>query len=403
MASFKYSAMGPDGRRQEGELEAADEAAAMEILRARSLLPLQLSQAAGRSAAAAGAQRRSITRRDIGHFTNQLAALLGAGLQLAKALQSLEEQSANLTMKELLADIYREVSSGAPFADALARHPKLFPSLYISMIEAGELSGVLDVALERLAAMLEKDEQFRSKLRGAMTYPAIMLVVVVLSVVVLMTFVIPKFAGVFKDMGAALPFPTRVVMHVSGFFAGYWWIIFPVAGLAVFGLVTAARTPAGSLLLDRLKVNSPGLGKLMRELLLSRFAGTMSTLLQSGVPLLSALNATRNVMDNQVVGQLIAGVGCDIRDGMAMSQALRNRPEFFPSLVAGMVGTGEQAGNIPEMLENIGAYYGKEADRKIAFMLSLLEPVIIVVMGVFIGFIIMSIILPILDMQSMVK
>lgn len=403
MPNFHYSAMTADGRQVEGSCEAADEAGAMQVLRERRLAPLALR--AVKAAGAGQTKRRSgsVGRREVAHFTGQLAALLNAGLPLARALKNLETQTPNPALQAMLGDIHERVSQGTTFAEALGRYPKLFSPLYISMVEAGELSGALEKALEQLAEMLEKDQALRAKLQGALTYPCIMVAVIMLSVSILMTVVLPKFAAILTDMGAALPLPTRVLMGLSQFCASWWWLILIALAAAASGIWRYVQSPTGRVRFDALKLRLPVFGQLVREVTLARFALTLGSLLRNGVPVLSALDAARNVVGNVIVANYVGGICGEMREGVSFSDALKARQAFFPPLISGMVGTGEQAGNLPEMLAKVGDYYAKEADARIRFMTTLIEPAIILIMGCVIGFVIMAILLPIFNIQSMIK
>lgn len=403
MPQYHYSAMTADGRRVDGECEAADDAGAMQVLRERRLAPLALSAAKVASERQTAARPTAIRRRDIVHLTGQLAALLKASLPLSRALKNLEEQSSHAGLQQMLADIHDHVSQGSTFAAALGRYPKQFSPLFISMVEAGELSGALVSSLERLADMMETDQALRARLQGALTYPCIMVAVLVTSIGILMTFVLPKFAAILSDLGGALPLPTRVLMGISQFCASWWWLVLLLTAALAFGLWRYVQSTTGRVRFDALKLRLPVFGQLVQEITLARFSLTLGSLLRNGVPVLSALGSARNIVGNVIVAELVGGIAGEMRDGLSFSEALKTRRSFFPPLVAGMVGTGEQAGNLPDMLEKVGDYYAKEADARIRFLTTLMEPAIILVMGVVIGFVIMAILVPIFSIQSMIK
>ncbi len=401
MKQYKYTAINSEGKQQDGILSAENELSAMEQLQKMNLSPLQFEESLDTSKS--NGKRAKIKKKDIAHFTSQMSALLIAGLPLAKALKSLEEQTENLTMQDMLNDILDGITTGLTFAESLNRYPKLFTPLYISMIEAGEISGSLEMALERIDNMMAKDQEIVSKLKAALTYPLVMVSVMILSVCVLLTFVVPRFAGIFKDLGATLPLPTRILLGISGAFENYWWAMLLIIGGLIYGLIKYNQTKEGKYKIDNFKLNIPYLGPMTREIILSRFAATLSSLLISGVPILDALVSTGNVVDNLPIKKMILAIVDDIKNGISFANAMKNQSAFFPPLMVGMVGTGEQSGEIPEMLKNAGEYYTKEADAKTQVVTTLLEPIIIVVMGLIVGFIIMAILLPIFEMQSSVK
>lgn len=402
MSAFSYKAIDGQGNIACGELEAADENEVLERLRTLELSPVAvvLSKPSGRGGAP---RRRKVTRRDVTHLTNQLSALLNAKLPLSKALQALENQAPEGELKLMAADLGRMVREGTHLSDALAAYPGHFSGLYRSMVKAGEVGGVLEQSLAGVSRMLEKDEELKSRVKGALTYPMIMSVVMALSVIVLITFVVPRFTGVFADMGASLPMPTKILVAVSDFFVKGWWAMGGAIALAAFLASRYAKTERGKLALDLLKLNLPVAGALVREMSLARFSLTLGTLLDSGVPILQAMDATRDVSGNSHIGRILDGLKREVQEGRSLSQALSRHDSLFPALVVGMVATGEETGNLPEMLSNIGRYFSGEADLKIKRLTTLLEPVIILVMGLLVGFIIVSMLLPVFEMTMMVK
>jgi type II secretion system protein F len=403
MATYRYKALDIAGKVSEGELDGVDERELIAKLKAQNLSPLFVAEKKTEKAISTAGRKRQITKRDISHTTNQLASLLGAKLPLSRALQALENQAAGAEMKKLIADVSRMVQEGQPLSEALATYPQHFSGLYRSMVKAGEVGGVLELSLARVSEMLEKDEALKARLKGALTYPLIMLVVMMISIIVLITFVVPRFTGVFADMGAALPLPTKILLNISAVFQQAWWALAGVAALVYVAGKKYLRTEKGALALDRTKLNLPLAGELVRQISLARFAQTLGSLLGSGVPVLQAMDATRDVSGNRQFSLVMDELKRDVKEGKSLSQALAAHEPLFPSLVAGMVGTGEETGNLPDMLTNIGKYYAQEADVKIKTLTTLLEPVIILLMGLMVGFIIISMLLPIFQMTMMVK
>ena len=401
MGQYKYIAINPAGEEVRGLLQAELEQHVFAALEAQGLTPLSIAPVAASSKTQLFARKR-IKRADIVNMTSQLASLMQAKLPLVKALDALQ-RTAHPSLGVLLADISSRVAQGEPLALVLEKYPQHFPPLYRSMVQAGEAGGIFPEALKQVAANQERDLEARSKMKGAMTYPLIMVAVMLLSVVVLLTFVIPRFTGVFAGMGVAMPLPTRALIFISDGLIAWWWLIAGV-GLALFGLVrTVFARPEGRLKVERYKLRLPGVGGIVRDMSLARFLGSLGALLDNGVPMLEALEATRDVAGNGWIMHALGEVQKEVSEGEALSVSLSARGELFPDLVQGMVGTGEEAGNLPEMLLSAGEYYAREGGRKIATLTTMAEPVIILVMGLMVGFVIISMLLPIFQMTMSVK
>jgi len=403
MAAYLYKALDASGKVVEGIVEAADERGIVAKLKEMSLSPLTVSKKKEAAKEALLIRKKRVTRREITHMTNQLASLLDSKIPLSKALSALENQAANPELKGLMKEIARMVREGKPLSEALADYPAYFNELYRSMVKAGEVGGVLEQSLMRLSDMTQRDEALKSRIKSALTYPMIMLSVMVISIVVLITFVVPRFTGVFADLGKSLPLPTKILVSLSALFAKWWW----VAGLmGIIGYVSGRRyikTEKGRFAFDRMMLNLPVIGKLTREIALSRFAMTLGSLLESGVPVLQAMEATRDVAGNKHISGILEVVKSEVKGGTSFSKAIKEQGALFPDLVAGMIATGEEAGNLPEMLSNMGKYYTQESDAKIKTLTTMLEPLIILVMGVMVGFIILSMLLPIFEMTMMAR
>ena len=403
MPTYTYKAVDLTGKVVEGQLEGAAEGEVMTKLKGLKLSPLNISEKKAAGKKSSGLKKKKITRRDITHMTNQLSALLAAKLPLSRALQALENQATNEEMKKLVADVGRMVREGRPLSESMSDYPQYFSGLYRSMVKAGEVGGVLEHALARVSEMLEKDEELKAKIKGALTYPIIMMVVMLVSIIVLITFVVPRFTGVFADMGAALPLPTKILINVSAVFKKGWWALVGISVGGYFSWMKYIRTEKGRLAFDRLKLTLPLVGELVREMSLARFSLTLGSLLSSGVPVLQAMDATRDVSGNSHIALILDDLKKEVKEGKSLSQSLAAYESLFPSLVVGMVGTGEETGNLPEMLNNIGKYFSQEADVKIKTLTTMLEPAIILIMGLMVGFIIISMLLPIFQMTMMVK
>ncbi|WP_225410654.1 type II secretion system inner membrane protein GspF [Stigmatella hybrida] len=346
--------------------------------------------------------RGRVTTEDIAITTRQLATLLSAGVTLVESLTALVDQVEKERFKRILSDIKQRVNEGSSLADALGQHQKVFGSLYVNMVRAGEASGALDTVLQRLADFTEGQAKLRQKIVGTMLYPAIMLVVGGGILVLLMTIVVPKVTKIFETMNATLPFTTRVLIAVSNFLQNWWFLIFPTLGLGIFGLVAFLRSPRGKPIWDRFALKAPVFGSLVRLLAISRFARTLATLLKSGVPLLAAMDIVKAVITNSVLSDVVEKARDAIREGESIANPLKRSGEF-PPLVYHMVAIGERSGQLEEMLFSVADSYETQVDVRIGALTSLLEPILIVFMGAVIAFVAFSILMPILQVNSAIR
>jgi general secretion pathway protein F len=342
-----------------------------------------------------------VSSQDLAIATRQLSTLIGAGITLVEALTALTEQVEHPRLKRILGVCKQKVNEGTSLADALGEHPKVFSTLYVNMIRAGESSGALDVVLERLADFTESSAQLRSKLIGAMLYPAIMILVGIGIVTILFMVVIPKVTKIFEDMNATLPLNTRILIALSNFARDYWYVVLVGTPALLIGAVRWLRTPKGSAWFDQFQLRVPVLGDLVRMLAISRFAKTLSTLLSSGVQLLVALDIVRNVVSNSVIAKVIEDARDAIREGESIAAPLK-RSGQFPPLVFHMIAIGEKSGQLEQMLANVAKSYDTQVDIRISALTSLLEPVMIVVMGGAVAFIVFSILMPIMQLNTFV-
>jgi len=405
MAIFKYKAISEAGKVVESELEAAGRGELMRRLKDMSLSPMEITEKSDekqRSVSVLGSYFASgrVSKKSITQFTAQLSALINAKMNLSKALKAMEKQSANDAMRTLISSVFDDVQKGKNLSDALEAYPKYFSPLYVNMVKVGELGGVLDKTLQRIVDMRTKDDELLGKIRGALAYPCVMATVMLGSVIVMLTFVIPKFSGVFSQMGTNLPFTTKVVIYSSDFLKSWWWLI---------GILIVILSATGYQLLrkdeyrvefDRLKLSMPVIGKIMQAICIARFSLSMGALLSSGVSMMKALEATIPITGNLFIERALTQISREVREGGALSDAMRKRDTVFPVLMTGMVGTGEEAGTLEEMLTNVGEYFRKESEEKINTLTTLFEPVMIVVMGGIVGFIISAILLPIFNMTT---
>jgi general secretion pathway protein F len=341
-----------------------------------------------------------VSAQDLAIATRQLSVLVGAGIPLVEALTALVDQVDHERLKRVLGDVKQRVNEGSTLADALAMHPKVFGDLFVNMIRAGEHSGALEIVLVRLAEFTESQARLRSKITGTMAYPAFMMVIGVVIMGVLFTVVVPKITRIFENTTAVLPWYTKTLIAVSQFAASWWWAMLLVVGAAAYGFLRWKKTPAGRARWDRFVLRVPVFGRLIRQIAIGRFARTLSTLLKSGVPLLVSLDIVKNVLGNTRLADVVDQARDSIREGESIAAPLKRSGEF-PPLVHHMVAIGERSGALEEMLGNVANAYESQVETTITALTSLLEPVMIVSMGVVVGFIVFSVIMPILQINNL--
>ncbi|TKB62411.1 MAG: type II secretion system protein GspF [Nitrospira sp.] len=344
----------------------------------------------------------ALSTTDVAMMTRQLATLLVAGLPLVEALGVMVDQTEKKSVKSLMADIREEIRGGATYSAVLERYPREFSQIYVHMVRAGEASGALDQILFRLAEFLEKQLALKHKVTNAVLYPALMLIVGITVLFFLMTFVVPKITAVFTSLKQALPWPTVVLMSISHFLADYWAWILGGVGVMVWATRRAMKTEAGQLTADRWLLKMPLMGEVARMVAISRLTSTLATMLASGVQLLDAMDVAKRVMNNRVLEHAVEGARQNIREGETIAEPLKRSGEF-PALVTHMIAVGERSGEMEEMLRRIGNIYDGEVDRVITRFTSLLEPIMILVMGVLVFCIVVAILLPIFEMGQMVR
>jgi general secretion pathway protein F len=411
MPVYQYKGVRADGATASGIIDAESPKVARLKLRKSGIYPTAVIEQgqlrdgeAGPAIHARSAQGRSasLSVQELSVVSRQLGTLLVAGLPLVDALGILIEQSDKKAVKSLLADVREEVRGGKALSAVLERYPRDFSSIYVHMVRAGEASGALDHILFRLADFLEKQLALKHKVTNAALYPALMLVVGVVVLFFLMTFVVPKITAVFADLKQALPWPTVVLMGISRFLAEYWLFLLGGIGLALAGVQRLLKTPAGRLAADQFLLKLPLIGDVARMVSISRLAGTLATMLASGVQLLDALDVAKRVMNNRVLERAVEDARRNIREGQPVAEPLKRSGEF-PPLVTHMIAVGEKSGEMEEMLRRIAQIYDGEVDRVITRLTSLLEPVMILIMGVVVFFIVVAILLPIFEMGQMVR
>ncbi|MBW7932642.1 MAG: type II secretion system F family protein [Gemmatimonadaceae bacterium] len=398
MPSFQYTARDAKGELKTGTLEAATKDEVMTQLRQKRMNVVKVEEQAKAKQKTGGA----IAMRDIVIFTRQFSTMINSGLPLVQALDILSKQTENKALAAVTRQVVFDVESGHTVADALAKHPNAFTDLYVNMVAAGEAGGILDTILMRLATFMEKNDALVRKVKGAMIYPGVIMSVAGIAIVVLLIFVIPVFQSMFASVGLALPLPTRIVINMSEFLQGYWWMV----GLGAFGGYKGIQkwyaTPDGKLKLDKLMLQMPVLGDVLRKSAVSRFTRTLGTLISSGVSILDGLEITAKTAGNRVIQDAIMASRSSIAGGDTISAPLA-KSNVFPPMVISMIAVGEQTGGLDEMLSKIADFYDEEVDAAVSGLLALMEPIMIVFLGVVVGGMVVAMYLPIFDMINAVQ
>jgi general secretion pathway protein F len=404
MPVFIYRAADRRGQTIDGVMEAADARSVVERLHKEAYYPIRVVPHAERAAwfrLGSSSPSGSIRQRDLMMFTQQLATLFEAGMPLDRALGILEELSTTPRLKTLVGDLLRSVRSGSSLSDALAKHhPRPFSRLYINMVRAGEKGGVLEVSLRRLAEFLEARAAFREAIVSALAYPAVITFVGAGAIVFLLTFVIPRFATIFSDLGQAIPLPTQILLAVSGTVQQYWWVIVGVVLAAILAWRIWTGTPEGRVQWDQTLLGMPIVGRLTTKIETARFCRTLGTMLKSGVPVLGAMAVVGDMMTNQIVGRWVSRVADSVKRGTTIASALSEHARF-PALAVHMVRVGEETGRLEEMLLKVADTFETDVRVELKRVVGLLEPSIILLMGVVVAFIVVAMLMAIFSINEM--
>lgn len=408
MTVYVWKGLAPNGREKRGTRD-ADNVKALRVLLKKEqgiLLTSALEESAAKKATAReidfGKYFRRVSTLDLAIATRQLATLLKSGVPLVESLSALIDQMENPELKGALTQIRDRVNEGISLHEALRVHSKVFPPIYANMVEAGEASGTLELVLARLADFLESSNKLSTKVTSALAYPAFMGLMSMVTIGIMMVVVVPKITSIFEDFAEALPWYTRLLIFTSDMVTGYWWLIATVIGFAVWYFRRWHATPTGRARWDKFTLDLPLFGKLLMMVAVARFARTLSTLLASGVPLLRAMEITRNVLGNVELMRVVEEAASSIREGESIAAPLK-RSGRFPPIVTHMIAIGERTGQLEEMLENVASAYDQQVDARVQAMTSLLEPMMIVVMGGISGGIAFSILVPLMRINEFVQ
>jgi len=339
---------------------------------------------------------------DLTITTRQLSTLIGASIPLVDALSALYEQTDAPAMKKTIAQVRDSVSEGLSFGDALAQHKRVFPDLYVNMVRSGEASGALDVVLLRLAEFMEGQHRLRAKIGAALVYPAVLLMICFVVLMYLLTAVVPKVVGMFESMKQTLPLPTRILIAISSFLSWTWWMIIIGIILAALFIVKWRKTDQGALKFDRFRLRFPVYGNIYKKVSVARFARTLGTLLSSGVPIIESLRIVKTVVQNKIMEIAIENSMTEIMDGSSLAAPLK-KSGVFPPILVHMVSVGEKSGSLEEMLMKAAESYEGDVETTVAGLTSVIEPLMIVIMGTLVGFVVLSILLPMLEMSTIVR
>jgi type IV pilus assembly protein PilC len=398
MPTFTYTARAVNGELKTATIDAPSREEVVAQLRRQRMSVVKVDEESAKKSKTRG----SIKMRDIVIFTRQFSTMINAGLPLVQALDILAKQTENKVLSEVTRAVVFDVESGHTVADALAKHPNAFSDLYVNMVAAGEAGGILDTILMRLATFMEKNDALVRKVKGAMIYPGVIMSVAAIAISVLLIFVIPVFESMFGSVGLALPLPTRIVIGLSRFLKGYWYLIGGAIGGTFVMVKRYYATPNGKLTIDKMLLKMPVLGDVLRKSAVSRFTRTLGTLISSGVSILDGLEITAKTAGNRVIQDAIMASRASIAGGDTIAAPLQ-KSAVFPPMVISMIAVGEQTGGLDEMLSKIADFYDEEVDAAVSGLLSLLEPIMIVFLGVVVGGMVVAMYLPIFDMINAVQ
>ncbi len=403
MAAFTYDAINAQGIELSGEIHAPDLAAAREQLQTRGLLPQSLSERSASGERGARTAFKKVKPKNLQVFSRQLATMIEAGVSVVAALVTLEEQTEDKYLREVIAEIRSDVEGGMVLSKAFARHPKVFNRLYVSMIEAGESSGTLDKVLDRAATQIEKENKLRRRVKGAMVYPSVVITFASLVLTFMLLFIVPVFAQIFEDLNGELPKPTQFVMGMSNLLRHWWFIIFPLLIGLFFAFRRWKQTESGRQIWDRFKLKIPmKIGAVVHKVALARVSRTLATLIAAGVDIIKALEITGATSGNWVVEQSLENVKNRVHEGAPISQPLSEDP-MFPAMVGHMVKVGEETGELDKMLGKVADFYEDEVDTAIQSLTSIIEPLLMIGVGAMVGLIVISMYMPMFKMLTLIK
>ena len=403
MSTYQYKARDRFGRKIASIMSADSENAVATKLAQSGYTPIQIKEVAERKRTTdIFARFRKVKFADLNVFTRQLAVLQRAGLPILLSLKAIEDQAENPVLKDAIVYIIRDIGAGSSLSDALSRHPRAFNTLYVNAVRAGETSGTLDNVLERLASMGEHDEQIRLRIKSATRYPLFVVIAIIIGFFVLTTFVIPRFANVYSQFSVALPLPTRILLGINKAVVNYWWLLLILIFGSIYGFVSFINTKKGRVWWDNLKLKTPIIGPIVLKLTMSRFARITGTLLRSGVPVLDIMDLASKGTGNVIISRIIENIGASVKEGKGMAEPMK-LSGAFPPVVVQMVAVGEETGKLDELLLYVADYYNSQVDFTIKNLTSLIEPILIFILGLGVLFMALGIFLPMWNLMSLFK
>ncbi len=398
MKNFRYKVRDTNGVMSGGTMEATEEKQVVSVLRGKGLLITSLSEENQLGLDNVMGRFSKPKADEITNFTRQLSTMVGAGLPLVGALRILREQSSK-SLNVVIEKILTEVEGGSSLVDAMEISGAGFSSVYLAMVRAGESAGVLDQVLRKLADALDKQREFRSKTKGAMVYPLIILIGMVVITAIMMVVVVPKLTAMYQDFGAELPTPTKILMGLSNFFVKFWYLIAVVSGFAAVMISNWAKTEVGSLIVEQLTFRIPIWGKLRKDLIMTEFARTVSVLLAAGIPILDTLQIVSETIGSKVYGAQVRQAAVMVEKGVSLAEAIQQL-QIFPPILGQMISVGEETGKLDEVLAKLATFYEGESEVKIKALTTAIEPMIMIIMGVGVGFLVIAVIMPIYNLTS---
>jgi len=407
MATYSYNAVDAKGANLEGTLDAADRMTVVKALSRQGLRPISIKEV---SSLATGSKQSFFSGNKVktDHlviFTRELSAMVSAGVPLLRALNSLHDHSESATLKKIIANVIKDIEGGATLASSLRKYPNTFNDVYVNMVQAGESAGILDDILKRVAIQQEKNASIRKRVKSAMTYPMVLVGIMVIAFFGLMLFVVPQIGKIIKDLGgpdAELPMLTQIMLGFSHILTTYWYIIMPLFAGSIYGLIRYTRTPTGRLKLHQLMLKIPGISTIVTKVVIARFSRTFSSLIGAGVPVLEAIDVTAGAVGNLVYQDALLKAAEKVKNGATLSSVIENNP-LFPAIVSQMLSVGEETGQTDTVLLKVADFYEEEVDVAIEGLSSIIEPVMIVLMGGAVGLIAASVMLPIAGLSKSIK
>jgi len=397
---FEYEVRSQNGQKIEGTLEAENESMLASNLRKKGYYILNIKRKGkGFSLSGINLFEKKVKLNDLAIFARQFSAMINSGISIIDALDILRDQIDHPKLNQVVIAVTEDIETGSDLSESLSNHPDVFPELFVQMVRAGETGGIIGDVLDRIANHYEKQDELQGKIKSALYYPITIMVIALLVVIFLLTNVVPTFVSMFSDFGAELPLPTRILIGTSSFMESYWWLVGLIIIALIFLFRNYRKSPSGRLRTDAFILKIPQVGTMMQKIYLSRFSSTLSVLLSSGVDLLASLSIVEGVIGNKLYAQALTEARIKVREGSTLSEPLEKREEF-PKLLVHMIKVGEESGAMSRMLDKVSMFYDREVDRSVEGVVSIIEPVIIVFLAIVVGFVVISIVMPMFDMYT---